>query len=76
VSEVICLGSVNHALDRIEALLEKTYSSNSSGHGWYHRLESEIPGPTATEGYAKPSLKKCRPIAARNEDEKVFSGRL
>ena len=28
------------------------------------------------EGYAKPSLKKCRPIAARNEDEKVFSGRL
>jgi len=48
VSEVICLGSVNHALDRIEALLEKTYSSNSSVHGWYHRLESEIPGPTAT----------------------------
>ena len=29
-----------------------------------------------TEGYAKPSLKKCRPIAARNEDKKVFSGRL
>ncbi len=28
------------------------------------------------EGYAKPSLKKCRPIAARNEDKKVFSGRL
>ena len=38
-------------------------------------------GPNATivldhEGYAKPSLKKCRPIAARNEDKKVFSGRL
>ena len=29
-----------------------------------------------SEGYAKPSLKKCRPIAARNEDKKVFSGRL
>ena len=28
------------------------------------------------EGYAKPSLKKCRPIAARNDDKKVFSGRL
>jgi len=28
------------------------------------------------EGYAKPSLKKRRPIAARNEDKKVFSGRL
>jgi len=28
------------------------------------------------ESYAKPSLKKCRPIAARNEDKKVFSGRL
>jgi hypothetical protein len=28
------------------------------------------------EGYAKLSLKKYRPIAARNEDEKVFNGRL
>ncbi len=28
------------------------------------------------EGYAKPSLKKYRPIAARNEDKKVFSGLL
>jgi len=37
-----------------------------------------VPGDTAgdSEGYAKPSLKKCRPIAARNEDKKVFSGRL
>jgi len=32
--------------------------------------------PAHQEGYAKPSLKKCRPIAARNEDKKVFSGRL
>jgi hypothetical protein len=29
-----------------------------------------------TEAYAKPSLKKYRPIAARNEDKKVFSGLL
>jgi len=28
------------------------------------------------EAYAKPSLKKYRPIAARNEDKKVFSGLL
>ena len=28
------------------------------------------------EGYAKASLKKCRPIAARNEDKKVFNGLL
>jgi hypothetical protein len=29
-----------------------------------------------TEAYAKASLKKYRPIAARNEDKKVFSGLL
>ena len=28
------------------------------------------------EGYAKASLKKCTPIAARNEDKKVFNGLL
>jgi len=28
------------------------------------------------EGYAKLSLKKYRPIAARNEDGKVFNGLL
>jgi hypothetical protein len=28
------------------------------------------------EGYAKLSLKKYRPIAARNEDRKVFNGLL
>jgi len=28
------------------------------------------------EAYAKVSLKKYRPIAARNEDKKVFSGLL
>ncbi len=31
---------------------------------------------TLTEAYAKLSLKKYRPTAARNEDEKVFSGLL
>jgi hypothetical protein len=30
----------------------------------------------AKEDYAKPSLKKYRPMAARNEDKKVFSGLL
>jgi hypothetical protein len=28
------------------------------------------------ENYAKPSLKKYKPTAARNEDKKVFSGLL
>jgi hypothetical protein len=28
------------------------------------------------EGYAKLSLKKYRPMAARNEDKNVFSGLL
>jgi hypothetical protein len=28
------------------------------------------------EAYAKASLKKYRPMAARNEDKKVFSGLL
>jgi len=33
-------------------------------------------GKIDLEGYAKASLKKYRPIAARNEDKKVFSGLL
>ena len=40
--------------------------------GWVETIYE----PEVHEGYAKPSLKKCRPIAARNEDKKVFSGRL
>jgi hypothetical protein len=32
--------------------------------------------PAYLEDYAKLSLKKYRPIAARNEDEKVFKGLL
>lgn len=31
---------------------------------------------TVEEAYAKASLKKYRPTAARNEDKKVFSGLL
>ncbi|MBV9058908.1 MAG: hypothetical protein JOZ09_07090 [Pseudonocardiales bacterium] len=36
----------------------------------------EYSRPMAKEAYAKVSLKKYRPIAARNEDKKVFSGLL
>jgi hypothetical protein len=55
------------------------------GYGVQHFL---IPGKLTTvavvaawifvvmEAYAKPFLKKYRPIAARNEDKKVFSGLL
>jgi hypothetical protein len=32
--------------------------------------------PEDAEAYAKPTLKKYRPIAARNEDKKVFNGLL
>jgi hypothetical protein len=42
-----------------------------------HR-DTRLPGMTVTdhEGYAKLSLKKYSPIAARNEDRKVFNGLL
>jgi hypothetical protein len=33
-------------------------------------------GSVDSEAYAKASLKKYRPMAARNEDKKVFSGLL
>ncbi len=36
----------------------------------------ELVAATDHEGYAKLSLKKYRPIAARNDDKKVFSGLL
>jgi len=39
--------------------------------GYLHR-----PMRLNIEAYAKVSLKKYRPIAARNEDKKVFSGLL
>jgi hypothetical protein len=40
-------------------------------------IEDEAaPATTHTEGYAKLSLKKYRPIAARNEDRKVVNGLL
>jgi hypothetical protein len=35
-----------------------------------------VPTGPAREGYAKLSLKKYRPIAARNEDRKVVNGLL
>jgi hypothetical protein len=38
----------------------------------HHADSKQIGGDI--EGYAKLSLKKYRPIAARNEDEKVFNG--
>jgi hypothetical protein len=41
------------------------------------RLEPNcVWGVIVTEVYAKASLKKYRPMAARNEDKKVFSGLL
>jgi hypothetical protein len=48
-----------------------------------HRIYTRQPGGLSAcqgnpfgddEGYAKLSLKKYKPIAARNEDEKVFNG--
>ncbi|MBV9141290.1 MAG: hypothetical protein JO115_10290 [Pseudonocardiales bacterium] len=47
-------------------------------------LERRLPMPASlvvvrfedSEAYAKASLKKYRPMAARNEDKKVFSGLL
>lgn len=43
ISQII--DSVNRSL----SLLSRTYSSlDGGGGGWYHRLESEIPGPSAT----------------------------
>ena len=39
-------------------------------------LEGKDSGEEHLEGYAKASLKKYRPIAARNEDKKIFSGLL
>jgi hypothetical protein len=39
-------------------------------------LAAGIPGFGYIEAYAKLSLKKYRPMAARNEGKKVFSGLL
>jgi hypothetical protein len=38
--------------------------------------DHETGGEKDEEDYAKPSLKKYRPMTARNEDKKVFSGLL
>jgi len=45
------------------------------GHEYVGVIE-EIGAEVTTEDYAKSSLKKYRPIAARNEDKKVFNGLL
>jgi Phage integrase family len=41
-----------------------------------HRAESDDANEVDFEAYAKPTLKKYRPMAARNEDKKVFNGLL
>ena len=45
---------------------------------WAQREQARAESITARikEDYAKPSLKKYKPTAARNEDKKVFSGLL
>jgi len=60
---VAAVGGTVHEVTCDPASADWTFTGSASGGG-------------DTEGYAKPSLKKCRPIAARNEDKKVFSGRL
>ena len=42
----------------------------------FERLSGLALNEKDTEAYAKVSLKKYRPMAARNEDKKVFSGLL
>lgn len=47
VSEVM-LRRVDDALHRCQLVLDKHYHGNEHGNGWYHRLSSDRPGPTAT----------------------------
>ena len=65
---------------RLGISMEPMAPSAAGAGGAGAAVVTDIVGPlglgVGMEGYAKPSLKKCRPIAARNEDEKVFSGRL
>jgi hypothetical protein len=42
----------------------------------HYRLLSYSARTAGRTDYAKPSLKKYRPMTARNEDKKVFSGLL
>jgi inosine/xanthosine triphosphate pyrophosphatase family protein len=54
--------------------------SSQAQAGMRDALEAKLTGQLARakarEGYAKLSLKKYRPIAARKDDEKVFNGLL
>jgi hypothetical protein len=61
---------VGHAKGKARAGLEHTRERRAS-----ERVR-KLGIPACKEAYAKPSLKKYRPIAARNEDKKVFSGLL
>jgi len=65
-SSVLATNSREQVIADVVATSHEPVSKARSSHGCLRHIE----------GYAKPSLKKCRPIAARNEDEKVFSGRL
>jgi hypothetical protein len=44
--------------------------------GYSHDPEQIVVHDVIREDYAKPSLKKYKPTAARNEGKKVFSGLL
>ena len=48
------------------------FEIDNNGNG----IEQVGLGRKGKEAYAKLSLKKYRPMAARNEDKKVFSGLL
>jgi len=75
--------AASFAVRRTESGLQKWLSGESEPpkFGNARDLLSSSLGANATEvlnneAYAKVSLKKYRPIAARNEDKKVFSGLL
>jgi len=58
--------------NRVQAELAETYAVSQP------TISRAVTGVTpliGREGYAKPSLKKYSPIAARNDDLKVFKGR-
>jgi hypothetical protein len=45
-------------------------------HFYFYAVNDDFGPFFLQEDYAKPSLKKYKPTAARNEDKKVFSGLL
>jgi hypothetical protein len=45
---MIDLSAVHDCIERSLNLFRRTYSPSAIGGGWYHRLEAEIPGPSAT----------------------------